>query len=582
MSDRKPDSGLRVLWRYGARLSGAGKWLLLAWCLAVATLIGSLGLLGLSGWFLSAAAVAGLSPVTAMAFNFFLPGAGVRFFAILRTVSRWGERVVSHEAVFRLITGLRLWLFQRLSYLSPSQLGRRHGGELLNALVKDVDALDNLYPRLLLPLGAAIVVLATAAALAYLLTPWAALLPLALLLVAVLVLPALGWSLGRELSPRLLMQHGRLRRDLLDSIDGLQDFSLHGAAWQEQRARVQESSAAWLGVQAGFVRRGACLRALVAVTTGAATWAALAWLGRAPDISGPWLAALVLVLLGAQEALVGLAGAFLELPGTAAAAARVDQLASQQPEPVFVEQGPEPQGCHLAGAGLSFAWPGQAPLFQHLTFDLPEGAHIAMLGPSGGGKSTLVQLLTRLEDPGSGSIRLGGVDVRELDENTLRRHVVAAGQFPWAQAATLADNLRLADPQATAEQMWHVLRIVGLATQVEAWQDGLETWVEAGGASLSGGQRRRLGLARALLRQASITILDEPAEGLEEAAELALIAEVRAALQGRTLLWITHRPAGLSCFDAVWQLEDGQVHDISPSHLPLGSSQVRADFNPLL
>lgn len=570
MSGPRHDGGLRVLWRYGARLSGAGKWLAVAGGLAVVTLIGSLGLLGVSGWFLSAAGVAGLTPATAMAFNFFLPGAGVRFFAILRTASRWGERVVSHEAVFRLIAGLRAWLFRRLSRLSPSQLGRRHAGDLLNALVKDVDALDNLYPRLLLPLAAALCVLALVAVLAAWLAPWAALIPLALLGFALLVLPALAWRLGRDLSPRLLRQQGRLRRDLLDGIDGLQDFSLHEAAWQRQRARVLDGSAGWLRLQARFVRRGAWLRALVVVVTGMAAWGALAWLGQVPGLSGPWLAALVLVLLGTQEALAGLAGAFLELPGTAAAALRVETLAGQAPAPAFVERGPQPENSRLQAEALAFAWPGQPCLLDGLAFDLPQGAHVALLGPSGGGKSTLVQLLTRLEDPQAGVIRLGGVDLRALDEPALRRQIVAAGQFPWAQAATLADNLRLADPQATPEQMWRALRIVGLAEQVAAWQDGLQTWVEAGGASLSGGQRRRLGLARVLLRQAPITILDEPAEGLDEAAELALIAEVRAALAGRTLLWITHRPAGLAHFDEVWRLEYGRLHRVPAVQPPVG------------
>lgn len=242
------------------------------------------------------------------------------------------------------------------------------------------------------------------------------------------------------------------------------------------------------------------------------------------------------------------------MPGTAAAAVRVDALASQMPSPAFVASGRQPQGSRLQIDRLGFAWPDQPPLFAGLSLDIAPGEHVALLGPSGGGKSSLVQLLSRLEDPLSGVIRLGGVDLRDMDEPTLRRHLACAGQFPWAQTATLADNLRLADPDADEATMMEALRIVGLDAQVSSWRDGLQTWVEEGGASLSGGQRRRLGIARALLRHAPITVLDEPTEGLDAADEQALIAAVRTALHGRTLVWVTHRTAGLDTFDRVLRL----------------------------
>ena len=549
-----PTQDFHTLCRYIGRLGGAGGWMLAGWMLGLCTLVGSLGLLGLSGWFLSATAVAGLSPLTAQAFNFFVPGAGVRFFAILRTLSRWGERVVSHEATFRLIASLRCWLYQRLSALSPAQLGRHHGGELLNTLMRDVDALDNLYPRVLLPLATATAILLAMTGLAgTLLAPVAGVLPLMLFLF-LLTLPFVGWQLGHRVSPRLLAQRGELRRNLLDSIDGLEDFALHGEAWAIQRCRTLESSRSWLRQQHRFARRGACLRAVVVVVVGlAACYALLLLVGQ--GLSGPMVVALVLLMLGAQEALAALPAAFLELPGTAAAAGRIDALAGQIPSPAFVDPGRQPAGSRLEIENLRFAWPNQPLLFDGLTFSVAEGEHLALLGESGGGKSTLLQLLTRLEDPQAGRICLGGVDLREIDEPTLRRHLVSAGQFPWAQRATLAANLRLADPEADHERMMGVLRIVGLDEQVMAWRDGLETWVEEGGASLSGGQRRRLGIARALLRRAPITLLDEPSEGLDGPAEEALVRAIRAELAGRTLIWVTHRPAGLADFDRVMCLD---------------------------
>lgn len=558
---------LRVLLGYAGRLAGAGPWLLGALLLACATLAGSLGLLGLSGWFLSATAIAGLTPASAQAFNFFLPGAGVRFFALLRTASRWGERVVSHEATFRLIAGLRLWLYRRLARLSPSQLGRHHGSDLLNALVRDVDALDNLYPRLLLPLAAALLCFAVLALLVGQMAPVLVWLPLGLTAFALFVLPLAGWLAGRRPASAWVAGRAGLRRELLDCVDGLEDLALHQPAWQARRAAALASSRHWLKQQRSLQRRGAWLRALTVLLTGAAAWGALMLVARGgtAEAPGPWLAAVVLVLLGAHEALQALPGACLELPGTAAAAARLEGLASQMPRPAFATAGAQPPGNGLTVSGLAFAWPDQLPLFEGLSLSVAEGEHIALLGPSGGGKSTLVSLLARLEEADAGEIRLGGVELSELDESTLRARMSCAGQFSWAQAATLAENLRLAAPEADAERMMAVLRLVGLADMVSAWRDGLQTWVEEGGASLSGGQRRRLGLARALLREAPITLLDEPTEGLDPAAEAALVAAVRQHLRGRTLIWVTHRPAGLAAFDRVLRLEQGRLAELSPA-----------------
>jgi len=558
---------LRLLLGYAGRLAGAGPWLFGALLLASATLAGSLGMLGLSGWFLSATAIAGLTPATAQAFNFFLPGAGVRFFALLRTASRWGERVVSHEATFRLIAGLRLWLYRRLARLSPSQLGRHHGSDLLNALVRDVDALDNLYPRLLLPLAAALLAFALLALLFGQMAPVLAWLPLGLMAFALFVLPLAGWLAGRRPASALVAGRAGLRRELLDCVDGLEDLALHQPAWQVRRAAALASSQHWLRQQRSLQRRGAWLRAATVLLTGMAAWAALLLIaqGEGPAAPGPWLAAVVLVLLGTHEALQALPGACLELPGTAAAAARLEGLAGQTPRPAFAEAGAQPADNRLTVSGLAFAWPDQPPLFDGLVLTVEEGEHIALLGPSGGGKSTLVQLLARLEEADAGEIRLGGVELSALDESTLRARLSCAGQFPWAQAATLADNLRLAAPDADAERMMAVLRLVGLADTISTWRDGLETWVEEGGASLSGGQRRRLGLARALLREAPITLLDEPTEGLDPAAEAALIAVVRQHLRGRTLVWVTHRPAGLAAFDRVLRLEQGRLAELSPA-----------------
>ncbi|PTD95771.1 thiol reductant ABC exporter subunit CydC [Pseudothauera lacus] len=550
--------GLQALRPFFGRLSGAGGWLAVGLLLGVLTLIGSLGLLSLSGGFLTAAAIAGLTPATALAFNFFTPGAGVRSFAIMRTASRWGERVVSHEGTFRLLAALRVWLYRHLARLSPRQIGRFHGAETLNRLVRDIDALDNLYPRLILPTAAATIVFLLVTLMFAVVAPSLLWLPLLLLAMTLVVLPLLGWRLGSVLQPRLIRERATLRIHLLDCSEGLEDLSLHAPAWEQQRQRVLSTSAQWLQVQAGSGRRAATLRALVTMLVGLLAWLALGLLpemaGSEP-LSGPWIAALVLLLLGCSEALLPLANAALDLPGTAAAAQRIDAIAGQMPAQTFVDQGRQPVDASIEIRGLSFAWDAHTPVFSALNLDLAAGEHLCLQGASGCGKSTLIHLLTRFETPASGSIRIGGVDITELDETTLRKHVACAGQDAWAKTGTLADNLRLADPTVSEAQMRAVLEVVDLDPDKLGWQDGLNTWIEEGGTSLSGGQRRRLGIARALLRDAPIMLFDEPSEGLDPAAEALLISRLRAHLQGRTVLWISHRDGVETAFDRVLCLD---------------------------
>lgn len=549
--------GLRALAPFCTRLAGAGGWLSLGLLLGALTLIGSLGLLSLSGGFLTGAALAGLTSASAALFNFFMPGAGVRFFAVLRTVCRWGERVVTHEGTFRLLAGLRVWLYQRMARLSPRQLTRFHGGEMLNRLLRDIDALDNLYPRTILPVVTAVLVFALLVALFAWIAPVLLWLPLLLILLAVSVLPLAGWQLGNGLLPRLVRGRAVLRTHLLDCCEGLEDFSLHAAAWERQRQSSLAAATRWLDWQKLSARRASVLRAAISLLIGLAAWACLGLLASEPSatrLGGPWLAALTLLLLGCAEALLPLAGAAIELPGTAAAAERIDAVAGQTPSPQFPESGPAPAHDGIEIRDLHFAWDEFTPVFAGLDLDIAFGEHVLIEGASGCGKSTLIQLLTRFEEPQAGSIRLGGVALAALDEATLRRHIACASQFTWAKTGTLADNLRLADPSVSAAGMQDVLSLVGLDPARLGWHDGLETWIEEGGTSLSGGQRRRLSIARALLRAAPVTILDEPTEGLDQASENALIGRIAAHLRGKTLIWVSHRDALANPFGRVIRL----------------------------
>jgi ATP-binding cassette, subfamily C, bacterial CydC len=334
MSSHTERPGWRDLAPFVRMFRDARGWMLIGLLLTFTSLLAGLGLLGVSGAFLTATAIAGLTPATAIAFNFFHPAATIRFLAIARTASRWGERVVTHEATFRLLATIRVWLYRRIAPLSPAQLGRYHGGDLLTRLTRDVDALDNLYQRLLLPALAAFLVLFALAALVAtqnLVLVW----PVALLMLAGLMLfPWLAWQRGRGLAPSLVAQRAQLRNHLLDSVDGCEDFSLHAPAWEAQRGATLRTAARWIDDQVVLQRRGAQLRALTVLAVSLAAWGALGLGASLPEtltLSGPWIAAIVLLLLGTAEALQALPAAWLELPGTVAAAQRLRALSTSRP-----------------------------------------------------------------------------------------------------------------------------------------------------------------------------------------------------------------------------------------------------------
>lgn len=542
-------------------------WLLVGGILTLTTLIAGLGLLALSGGFLTATAIAGLSAATAQNFNFFQPAAGVRFFAMLRTGSRWGERVTTHEATFRILAALRVWLFQHLAPLAPQQLQRQHSGELLNRLTRDVDSLDNLYLRLLLPVGAAALLLSIMAT-------WLGTLQINLLYpigglaaIGLAILPRVAWLAGRRIAPQQQHQRQQLRVTLLELVDGLEELSLTPKQWQHYWQKAVNQSEQWLISQWQLEWRAGLLRAVMGMSSGLAMWVAIGLMADGP-LEGPWIAAIALLLLGTGEMLQGLPMAWQQLPGTAAAAQGLTQLAHQRPLIQFPssEHAQRPHDASVQLHQLTFTHNSGVSLLADISLDLPAGSHCLIQGPSGGGKSTLCDLLTRRLTGFQGEISVGGIALSAMDEPTLRQTIAYAPQSPYLFTHTLAENLRLAAPDASDSQLWEILDIVGLSATVQQWPEGLHTWIDEAGTSLSGGQKHRLGIARALLVQAPITILDEPSEGLDIEGERLLIQTLTTQLKGRTLIWISHRDTGLAYFSHRALLKDGQL-ELSNSKL---------------
>ncbi|GAA3902726.1 cysteine/glutathione ABC transporter ATP-binding protein/permease CydC [Gibbsiella dentisursi] len=527
--------------------------------LAIITLLASIGLLALSGWFLAASALAGLAGL--FTFNYMLPAAGVRGAAIFRTAGRYAERVVSHDATFRVLAHLRVFTFQKILPLSPGGIARFRQAELLNRLVADVDTLDHLYLRVISPLVSAAVVIAVVTAGLSLLDTGLALTLGAILLLLLLLIPPIFYRAGKPIGAELTALRGQYRTDLAAWLQGQAELVVFGAA-ESFRAVLNVTEQRWQQRQWQQTSLGGLAQALLILASGLTVtlllWLAAAGIGGNTQ-PGALIALFVFAGLAAFEAMMPIAGAFQHLGQVVASATRVKQIIDRQPEVNFPPQGADAAAtAALSLRQVDFTYPGQPqPVLRHITLDVAPGEHIALLGRTGCGKSTLLQLLTRAWDIDSGSISLNGQPLASYSESTLRAMTTVVNQRVHIFSSTLRENLQLAAPGATDAQFNAVLRQVGLDKLLE--NEGLNAWLGEGGRQLSGGEQRRLGIARALLHPAPLLLLDEPTEGLDAETERQILQLLRQHCQGKTLILITHRLYGLDHFDRICVMDGGKI-----------------------
>ncbi|MDU5684072.1 MAG: cysteine/glutathione ABC transporter ATP-binding protein/permease CydC [Kluyvera cryocrescens] len=551
------------------------KWLLsLGVILAIVTLLASIGLLTLSGWFLSASAVVGFAG--AYSFNYMLPAAGVRGAAIIRTAGRYFERLVSHDATFRVLQHLRVFTFSKLLPLSPAGLARFRQGELLNRMVADVDTLDHLYLRVISPLiGALFVILVVTVGLSILDVSLALTLG-GIMLATLLLLPPLFYRAGKPTGEQLTTLRGQYRQQLTGWLQGQAELTIFNAS-ERYRKQMEQTELSWHDAQRRQSELTALSQALMLLIGGAAVIAML-WLaagGVGDNLQpGALIALFVFCALAAFEALAPVTGAFQHLGQVIASALRVSQIIEQQPEVSFPTQtGSVPPQVALTLSQVSFTYPGQPqPALENLSLHINAGEHIAILGRTGCGKSTLLQLLTRAWDPQQGTVQLNEMALNSIDEPTLRRTMTLVPQRVHLFSATLRDNLLLAKPDASDEALSDVLRRTGLEKLLE--DSGLNSWLGEGGRQLSGGELRRLGIARALLHDAPLMMLDEPTEGLDATTESQILELLADVMRDKTLLMVTHRLRGLARFNQIIVMDNGQIIE-QGNHAELLAKQGR-------
>lgn len=551
------------------------KWLLLLGIvLAIVTLLASIGLLTLSGWFLSASAVVGVAGI--YSFNYMLPAAGVRGAAIIRTAGRYFERLVSHDATFRVLQHLRVFTFSKLLPLSPAGLARFRQGELLNRVVADVDTLDHLYLRVISPLVGALVVIIVVTIGLSVLDVTLALTLGGIMLLTLLLLPPLFYRAGKPAGESMTRLRGQYRQQLTAWLQGQAELMLFNAS-SRYREQMEKTEVRWQDAQRRQAELTALSQAVMLLIGGIAVivmlWLASEGVGGNTQ-PGALIALFVFCALAAFEALAPVTGAFQHLGQVIASAQRITQITEQEPEVSFTQgEAQKLDRVSLTLNQVTFSYPQQpSPALANVSLQVKAGEHIAILGRTGCGKSTLLQLLTRAWDPAQGEISLNNQPLTQLNEATLRQTMSVVPQRVHLFSATLRDNLLLASPDASDAQLSETLERVGLDKLLD--DSGLNSWLGEGGRQLSGGELRRLAIARALLHDAPLMLLDEPTEGLDATTESQILDLLAEVMREKTVLMVTHRLRGLARFNQIIVMDNGKIIE-QGSHAELLAEQGR-------
>ncbi len=547
------------LWRL-LKLLKPHLWLmLLGALLSLITVLSNISLLAVSGWFITLMAIGGLTGVTV---NYFTPAAIIRFLAIVRTAGRYTERLLTHRATFNALAELRYYFYKKLEPLLPYYRVQFQSGDILARMQQDIDQLDNFYLRVLLPV---IVALFAVPLVCWGLSIISLELALTVLMALVLIgvfLPIINYLASRSVARQQTQQGSRLKLELIDGITAMRELLVYQVATQYQSA-VNQLSEHYHNLELRLHRFTALTNTitfLVVNLTLLASLYLLVPLLQGEQLSREVLPGIALLILVCFETVMSLPLALQILPQTLASAGRLFEITDKAVPTQLGDQ--EVTEGAICFNQLNFSYPEQSELtLKDIELSIEPGEKVAIIGASGAGKSTLVNLLMGFWPTQEKGLTINGVDLNQLSATSLREHIALMSQQGHLFHATLADNLRLANPEVTQEEMRQACKSAGLLDFIDELELGLDTWLGETGTGLSGGQAQRLQLAQTLLRPAQVMVLDEPTKGLDRRNEQRLITELLAHVesQQQSLVLITHKPLMLQKMDKIVVMDEGRI-----------------------
>ncbi|MCA1779798.1 MAG: thiol reductant ABC exporter subunit CydC [Xanthomonadaceae bacterium] len=577
----------------------ARPWLLAATALAALSAGFALLLLALSGWLITASALAGLGTLAVL--DIFAPGAGIRASAIGRTVARYFERLIGHESTFRQLARVRIEAFRRLLDMPIDRLDGLGQGDTLNRLTRDIDTLDHLVPRLLVPSASTALVTVLAAIGLSLMSPLLGVIIAVVFGLGSITILALGVRRARQPGFELAMATPAMRRSLSVWLQGLAELVSLGRA-TGQAAGILELARDQIQAQRQQRHIEAAMHSALAIAGALGFWLVFLaglWLHQRAQLAAPMVAAAALVALALADAILPLAGSWSFLETCRRAAERVDQLGqavdlAEEPEKNCASQAVVGDADLIQRGGSVHTAPTQAlvgslalrdlgfrygkiadPVFEHLELDIQAGERITIQGKSGSGKTTLARLLAGVLKPGYGSVVLGGYSLADLADSTVRSTIGYLPQQPILFKDTLGANLRLARPDASDARLTRVLEMLELGGLLGSLPNGLESWIGEYGRTVSGGEARRLALARLVLADFPVLILDEPTAGIDLETARRINPVLEQWMAERTVVMLSHDPDSLPRHDRLLSIVRHRV-----STIRYGKNRVYAESAP--
>ena len=540
-------------------------WLITGLLIALITALAAASLLTLSGWFITSSAIAGiLAPDgAAIAFNFVQPATEIRALAITRTFGRYAERLITHEATFRILTEIRCWFFTKLIPLAPGRLGMKRSADLLTGITHDINTLDALYLRLILPVfiaifGGGLVILFIASY-----SIKISLVALILLLITAIFIPWLFYKPCLHGANKIVEQTARLKVLQLEMLQGIAELSVFGA-YPRFKKKILDVSETMLETQTVNNKLSALSSAIAQLLSQLIALATLvigSVLFQQGHISAAVLVMLFFCVLAVYELVFPLSSSIQILTKTQAAIKRIFHIT--QLTPTITDPIP-PKTISVAGDikinNLSFRYSDQSNwVLKNINLSIPQKSKIAIVGMSGAGKTTLLHMLMRFYDPQQGNITYSGIDYQQVTIDELNKHISLLSQHTQLFATTIKENLLIAAPLASDTELTQAINLAGLGKMVCQLTEGINTWIGENGVKMSAGESRRLALARVYLKKAPVLLLDEPTEGLDRETEDEVLNALAELTKNKMVIMVTHRKAGLNLVDCVYTISGGKL-----------------------